>query len=478
MLINDFEKALREECGVRQDDLLLAGISGGPDSLVLLDLLSQIGQPVIVAHFNHMMREGAAEDAAAVERMAAERHCPFIVESQNVLEFAEREKLSLEEAARKARYRFLYDQARKMGAVYVAVAHTADDQVETMLMHLLRGAGISGLVGMRSKVRSAEWGEDISLIRPLLRCWRQDILRYCEENHLKPVYDPSNENKAYFRNRIRHDLIPYLENFNPRVKLALWRSAQSLAADEELLLPQIDQAWNQCLVDVRPGYVILNRKSLSAQPVGLQRAVLRRAVGELRAAKRDLDFDAVERCLNFLSIPANRGQVDVVAGMVVDLEADTLVLRESKTVQINTEIPQVYPGRVESLPVPGCLEISNGWQIRVDVMHRGDAEPWKDTANPYCAWLDLEKLQFPLRVRGWKAGDRFTPFGMDGRSTKLSDFWTNAHLPKAQRNHWPIICSGDQIAWVVGMRISQLFSIGEETQHIIRFELTRADDSG
>lgn len=219
------------------------GVSGGPDSLCLLDLARQISTlDIIVAHFNHKLRPEADREAEIVRQVAEQIGLPFVTDSADVQVYASENRLSLEEAARLLRYRFLFAQARIQHAGLVAVGHTADDQVETILMHFLRGAGLAGLKGMAGRACPNEFDREIPLVRPILHLWRRETESYCHEHNLHPINDPSNTDETYFRNRLRHNLIPELENYNPRFKNVLLRTAEALAGDYEVVADSIDLA--------------------------------------------------------------------------------------------------------------------------------------------------------------------------------------------------------------------------------------------
>jgi tRNA(Ile)-lysidine synthase len=233
---------LESECGLQSEKPVLVGVSGGPDSLCLADVLESLGYSLVIAHFNHQLRPQAGDDARVVEEFAGKRGIPFVLGSEKVGEFAESHHLSLEEAARICRYRFLFSQAEAAGAQAVAVAHNADDQVETVLMHLLRGSGLSGLRGMPYRSLTTEWSSTIPLVRPLLGVWREEINEYCAVRQLQPVTDLSNQDTTFYRNRLRHELVPYLQHYNPQAKERIWKMANVLAADYEVLEAQVEAA--------------------------------------------------------------------------------------------------------------------------------------------------------------------------------------------------------------------------------------------
>ncbi|MCJ7625136.1 MAG: tRNA lysidine(34) synthetase TilS, partial [Anaerolineaceae bacterium] len=213
-------RIIREECKLQGDQPILVGVSGGPDSLCLLDVLDRMQYSLIIAHFDHNLRSNSGKEAQIVKKISIARNLPFVHDKKDVLRFAAEENLSIEEAARITRYRFLFEQAKKFSAQAIAVGHTADDQVETVLMHLLRGTGLSGLTGMTYRSHLTKWDPEIPVVRPLIGIWKEEILSYCFERNIKPVIDESNQDVKYLRNRLRHELMPYLERYNPKIKSA------------------------------------------------------------------------------------------------------------------------------------------------------------------------------------------------------------------------------------------------------------------
>src|SRR5688572_30367025 len=242
-MLENIQSILRDQCGLSRGQPVVAGVSGGPDSLCLMSVLRKAGYPVIVAHFNHKLRPDSDTDANIIERTAARLNLRSVIESRDVRAYAEEEKLSIEEAARIMRYRFLMKQAHRSNAQAVAVGHTADDQVETVLMHFIRGAGLTGLKGMNYRTIIHMFDPQIPVVRPLLDMWREETIVYCAANGLRPRHDPSNASLDFFRNRLRHLLIPTLESYNPRFREVLWRTSRSLAGDYEVLSQVLDDVW-------------------------------------------------------------------------------------------------------------------------------------------------------------------------------------------------------------------------------------------
>ena len=264
-------------------------------------LLVRSKRDVIAAHFDHQLRDESSSEAEFVAAIAAKYGIPFITGSGDVKGFAKENGYSLEEAARKARYTFLFSTAREMGARSIAVAHNADDQVETVVMHFTRGAGLSGLKGMTPSIILPEFDLQIPLIRPILHVWRSEILQYCSEHALEYVEDATNLDQTYFRNYLRHHLIPELESKNPGIKKTIQKSSTSLSGDLELIRELVDQFWSQVFIRAGHGFIAFDLSLMRSASVPLLRNILRRAVQQLNPAIRDLDFDAVERGVSFIS---------------------------------------------------------------------------------------------------------------------------------------------------------------------------------
>ncbi|OGN73180.1 MAG: tRNA lysidine(34) synthetase TilS [Chloroflexi bacterium GWB2_49_20] len=461
------------ECAGICVEPILVGVSGGPDSLCLLDGLVRAQKKVIVAHFNHQLRPEAEQEARHVSKLAARYGLPFVSESQDVRAFAMENKFSIEEAARKLRYRFLFSQARNYGAQVIAVAHNADDQVETVLMHFLRGAGLSGLKGMAPITRLPEFDPDIRLIRPLLQTWRKDIDEYCRENHLETVQDKTNLDQTYFRNRLRHSLIPEMETYNPGFKQALSRSAESLTGDFQLVNDAVDRFWESSLGEIGEGYLTFTLEALQTSNPAMLRNLFRRAATHLNPAVRDVNFEAVERVVRFVKAGyAVSTKVDFIDDLFVFGEGNRLFIANRYANIPVLDWPQVkQPANLE-VGVPVLL--GGDWSLLVD-----ENEGIKDLVgiasnnDPFQAWMDVELILGNLHVRGRKEGDRFQPLGMPEGSLKLSDFFINEKMPSRRRAFWPLVCMGDEILWIPGYRSAHPYRITGSTRRILHFELSK-----
>ena len=472
---------LQNECQVAMDQLLVVGISGGPDSLCLLDILRRLEIPLLAAHFDHGLRPESAQDARHVAALVKDMGVLFHQGRLDVRALAAEEGLTIEEAARKARYRFLFNTARENRAQAVAVAHTADDQVETVLMHLLRGAGLGGLKGILSRVTIPEWDQQIPLVRPLLAFWRTETEAWCVEKNLPALIDPSNQDTVFFRNRLRHKLIPELQTYNPNIKEGIWRTAHLLAGDWEIIEELVNQACQRCQLETNAAGVALSLAELQKLAIGLQRAVFRRAIAQMRPGLRDIDANAVERGLEWLKNPGRGRWLELTAGLYLGVDWGRVIISETREIPPAEDWPQVLPGAALTLGVPGEVSLANGWAIRAKQLSGGEQFSQKILYQAsrgvgqleMVVPLDADKMVLPLTVRGFQPGERLAPSGMSGHTLKLSDYFTNRKLPLTARRAWPLVISAGKTAWVCGLRTGENFKVDAGTQKVILLELVR-----
>ncbi|WP_406677486.1 tRNA lysidine(34) synthetase TilS [Moorella sp. ACPs] len=432
-------------------DKVVVGVSGGPDSLALLHSLralqEEFGHTLHVAHLNHGLRPEAAADAEYVRNLALRWGLPVTIESRDVAAYQREHRLSLEEAAREVRYRFLREVAAAVGAGKIAVGHQADDQAETVLLNLLRGSGLTGL-----KAMLPQRGQ---IIRPLLFISRAEIEDYCSRQGLEPRQDFTNRDITLRRNKIRHQLLPFLaREFNPAIVETLSRTAVILQEEEEILANLAEEAFARVKTRQEPGCLALDREKWVYLPPGIQRRVLRLAAAYLG---RKVSFDQVERAREM----AFRGGTITWPGHLrVETRGTELILL------VPAEKPQAvtfsYP-----LQVPGLTPLPElGRAIRAELAEPPSA--FKGGEDE--AWLDWEKIEKPLVVRNWQPGDYFRPLGLTGNK-KLQDFFSDIHLPAARRRLVPLIISGRRIAWVAGLRLAEDFKITPATRLALHLKL-------
>ncbi len=476
MLIEKLAQSTAEKCQVSKDEKLLVGVSGGADSLALMHGLDSLGLSLVVAHLDHGLRAESSQDAEFVRMMAELLDLPFIEDRVDVAEYADRYGKSIEEAAREMRYRFLFDVANQEEAGAVAVAHHADDQVETVLMHFLRGSALSGLTGMDYRKVLPVWDPEIPLVRPLLGTWRIEIIEYLAQVGWAAVEDESNKDTTFFRNKLRHDLIPELEIYNPQIRQVLWRMTEALREDEHMLAGMTEEAWLKVFVRGTKDHVALDHTGFLKLPKAIQGRVLMQAISTLRSDLRDVGYEVILRGLAFAEQPTERGEIDLVGRLNLVVLRDVLVVKTWGADLPDWGKPLLADDLfLTELAVEKPLVLRNGWQIAAQWKDQLP-EDWREQVRqvgPYEAWLDGDKLVMPLLVRGRQEGERWQPLGMDDQHQSFQDFFITQKVPEHLRDIWPLVCSGDDVAWVVGMRPSEAFKVTDETKRVLQLRLVK-----
>ena len=422
------------------DDRLLVAVSGGPDSTALLLILSRLaarrGLSLSLAYYDHGLRseEEAATERGAVAALTKRCELPLVTGGGDVRGEAKRLKVSIEDAARRQRYGFLGGVAREAGCTAVATGHTLDDQAETVLMHVLRGAGLAGLAGMSARSPWPFRGADgIDLVRPLLGLRRAETAAYCDAADARPVTDASNRSLAFQRNRVRHELLPAMRRFNPRVDEAFVRLAAAARDGVEFVDAVATTALRDGDVAVR-----FERGELAAWPSAPRLAALRLGVQRLLGDGQGLS----ERHLSALDRLLLRGRtgdrLDLPRGAAAELRRDALVLHP------RAAGPEALPeGRV-CLTVPGEARLGSLFF---------SARNGRCEVGYVAAVVAAEAAGGGLTVRRRRRGDRMQPAGMSG-TKKLQDLFVDAHIPRDERDAVPIFANERGIVWAGGLRIA------------------------
>lgn len=464
---------LEHECQVKPGMRILVGVSGGADSICLLDLFQQSGYPIIVAHFNHKLRKEAEDDLFFVKNLAALRNLPFVQGEGNVRDFAKKNRKTLEEAARICRYDFLKREAIRHEIGIVAVAHTATDQAETILMHLLRGCGLDGLRGMLP-VSLINESPQVQLIRPLLTIWKTDILSYCAKNNLEYRDDQTNFDPGYFRNRLRIKLMPILREYNPNIEKHLFNLGKITNRDLRFIYQLVTQSYRQCLVEEKSTYIALSKTALLKVEDGMQQRVLQLAFRKLTRGSIELNFDMVERMTCFVRKPNAKNHLSLPAFFELIIEGDNVYFHHRKAALPSHNYPFMDPELEFKVEVPAEIKVNPGWTIKTSFVPFEEFKfPKESTLLILEAFLDAEKISRTLILKCQQPGLRFEPLGLHGKTQKLSDFWINKKIPRRFRSSWPLLFDGGEIAWIPGFQPAQKFKITNDTRTAVKIELTK-----
>jgi tRNA(Ile)-lysidine synthase len=456
---------LSSECYLDKLRPLVVGVSGGPDSLCLLDTLIHNQYNVIVGHLNHKLRPEADAESTFVQDFCKLRSIVCIVKEAHVENYSKEQKLSVEEAGRKLRYQFLFEIAEKNSAQVVAVAHNSDDQVETVLMHILRGTGLGGLRGMDLRQVTHEWNPTIPLIRPLLRTSREEILEYCARMSLFPCIDLSNQDPKYQRNRIRSELIPLLKEFNPEVKERIVRMSEIIRFEDDLLNEIMQKSSENAIEKRGSGYFVFSLKELSSLPLGLLRRVLKWAMGELNPDISNVSFDIIEKAVKFVQESPLSAREDLAVGLEIFRYLRKSIVLCNKKDPLETLWPQIGEIGIQIEPGVKEIAINERWVLQISDTK---TDVYSDEMN---CQIDLDTVS-ELSMGSFRPGDRFEPFGMNGKTIKLGDFWTNAGLPFRARKKWPLLRSNGKIVWVPGFRIGESYKVKSTTKQYLNLKLS------
>ncbi|HWH80244.1 MAG TPA: tRNA lysidine(34) synthetase TilS [Candidatus Binatus sp.] len=448
-------------------DRILVAVSGGPDSVALLHLLRELREALQlhleVAHLQHGIRGAAAkEDAAFVAQSAAQLAIPFHLKEVNLPQLRSAAgKGNLEALAREQRYRFFADVVAAHRLDKVATAHTLDDQAETVLMWFLRGSGLNGLGGMaplsKMNLPESNTSSSLTIIRPLLETSKQELLNYLSENKLSYRRDHTNQDPALLRNWLRLELLPKIqERVYPRLNQRLAQQAK-LIRDEEALLNDLTR---QKLSEIRRPNA-LSRDLLVAQPIALQRRLLRFWIAETRGNLRGVDFVHIDAALRLIKDGAPQSRLAIPGGWELAREYD-----EVKLLRLSANLkPQCYDYDLivgKTLQIPEAVV-----EIRSEII-KAPLERYPTDLSE--AVFDYDTLTGPLTVRNFRHGDFYQPLGMTGHK-KIKELFIEKKVGLSVRANWPLLALAQEVLWVPGYARSEVAKVTAQTAVILRLKL-------
>ncbi|ULA61463.1 MAG: tRNA(Ile)-lysidine synthetase [Nitrospira sp.] len=474
-LRNKVAQALRARALLQPGQSVLVAVSGGPDSVALLSVLHELAPAwsfsLTVVHCNYGLRGAESDgDASFVIELCRRLTLPCIVRSLSIPGRGPGRSNSLQARARELRYRLFRDLSAELGVDRVALGHTADDQAETVLLRMLRGAGLRGLGGMPHSRGNL-------FVRPLLTVTRREILSYLETKRLSFRTDSSNAASVYLRNRVRHELLPVMRSLAPAAVRLLARQADIVREDDRLLERLADRRLVRATLSRDSQTIILDRGALLAQHAALQRRMLRQAMQALSPSVGGPRGDVLLSLLASVStrrsggswkvgslvVTSEQGQVRITVGASARRETEAH-LQPASSIPLQAVTQSALPC---TLPWP-----PTGALIRITMVTRERGRALLKTPSPTVAIFDAEQLSLPLTARSWRPGDYFFPAGMAGRRKKLQDYFTDAKLGRSMREHIPLLLSREHIAWIVGQRIDARFAATASTTRFILARVT------
>jgi tRNA(Ile)-lysidine synthase len=456
MIYQRFKKFVEANRLFSPESRLLVAVSGGQDSVALVYLLMQLKKDwpeldVVLAHFNHQLRKSAQADEKFVRKLGKNLGLKVMVGRGRVREYARRRRLNLEEAARLLRYQYLKKAAEKWGAEHILTAHTMTDQAETVLMKIFRGTGLEGLQGIRMRAGI--------LVRPLLCLSRREVENYIRENDLNFRTDETNLDLKILRNRIRLELIPYLETeFDPEIVSHLSQLALIAQDENEALAELADGLWP--IAVKKEGHTLvspffeLNLGSLKEMPVAVARRLVRKYL-KLVLAMKSPSFDQTQAVL------------ELEEGRKFSWGKDKILVNESGWLKI-FETKKKHPGYSLLWDGKQIIRVNDRWEFQGKLISAKKlGQPEYDDARR--CYLDADELKFPLEVRSRRPGDKYRPLGMPGEK-KLKELMSERKIPGANRNLLPLFVSDGKIIWAPGLPVSEAHRVSSRTRRVFIIE--------
>ena len=468
-LLSQVQKTISRYRMLNKRDKVVVACSGGPDSVALLYLLNELKEKLdlrlFVAHFNHKLRGKESDlDEKFVRKLASFLKLKIFVKSIEVKKEAKRRRLSLEECARVLRYGFLNQIADKIGAQRIALGHNSDDQAETVLMRLIRGSGSLGLSGIPPiKER---------IIRPLIEIKREEIEKFLTEKKIEYRIDSSNLRPDFLRNKVRLHLLPIIEKeYNPKIKEVLNRTAKILSAQERYLREEGLKCYRRVCLKEAEDKIILDLKRFFNYDISLKRIIIRLGLEKLKGDLTQFGFEPIESVLKLVEEKKSGKRVDLSKSSIsgrkesifADITKDHLALSKEKEKRYNFLISNFGKKNLNSL----------GLEINLEKLSDFSLAKIRRNKDQNVAYLDGDKLKFPLRLRSRKVGDSFKPLGFKG-TKKVADFLVDKKVPRCERDKVLLLISNKKLAWIASFRISDEFKVTPPTKKVVKIKINEA----
>jgi tRNA(Ile)-lysidine synthase len=442
LMKQQFLNFLSEKLELSGKDKILLAVSGGADSMVMLDLFVKTGFQVGVAHCNfHLRGQESDLDEKLVEEIAKKHKLPFYRIDFETKKHAQNNGISIEMAARELRYQWFERISKDFDYQHIAIAHHQDDIIETFFINLTRGTGIKGLSGIKEK--------NGNIIRPLLFTNRKEILSYAEKNSLKYRFDASNDDTNIIRNKFRHEILPKLKEVNPAAFDNILQTIEHLRSAEAIMLNKVEEV-KKSLFITENGLIRVNIKKLKE---------LNPLESYLFELLRPFDFNSAQTMDICKSLGAESGKSFYSSTHMLVKDRDELII---------TALNERTTAQFEITESDTLIDLLNGQQLAIKKISKDDG--FKIPTDSQIAAIDLDKLKFPLRIRGWEEGDYFFPLGMD-KKKKLSDFFIDQKMSLVEKQSACLLLSDNEIVWTMGKRLDNRFKITASTQNILLLEL-------
>lgn len=453
---------------IGRGDTVLVGLSGGPDSVCLLHVLKSIEESmdikIVAVHVNHLLRgRDSFEDEEYVKILCDKLNVELKTERINLTDIAKKKKLSIEEAGREERYRIFAQTAEIFNADKIAVAHNKNDQAETILMNIIRGTGLLGLKGMDFKRGK--------IIRPLLGIDRLEIEEYCNKYKLQPKTDKTNLESIYTRNKIRLDLIPYInEHFNTDIISKLTKMSEIIKNENDFIEYYTDKLYNKALMKKYDGEIVLNTKVFNTYHKGAKGRVLRKAIEEVIGFIRGIESVHIDDIIKLASDGRVGAMIHLPYKIRVEKSYRTLKVYQFKT------FPQVNLYKVK-LNIPGDTLIQEeNFILRASIIDDVNPEDYKkNQKTSKVQYFDYDKLTGGINIRKRENGDLIKPVNSNG-TKKLKKYFIDEKIPIDIRNKIPLVAKDKEIVWIIGYVISDKFKVTDSTGKVLKLEFIKLEN--
>ena len=459
-----FLKYIEDNSLINKDDGIVIGLSGGPDSVCLLHLLCSVREELnlklAAAHINHMIRGEEADGDEEYSRQLCEKFdVDFFALRKDVEGYAKEKGMSSETAGRKVRYDFFNEVLKKKGYSKIATAHNANDQAETILLRIMRGTGLDGLAGIPVK-------RENKYIRPILFMKREEVEEYCKKSNLEPRIDATNLEKLYSRNKVRLDIIPYMkENFNKDVVEAINRMALLLQDDNKFIVEEVNKVYKEYCIE-KTDKVIIQKEVFNKNSAIIGR-IIRKSIKKVNGNQYDVELKHIKEIENIQKVSTNK-TVDLPYGIFAENVYGDIHIKLKKFIRSNKYDELVYE---KELIDEETIEF-NGYTFSFKVLN--NMENIQFTKNNCIKYFNYDKINGNIIIRQRKNGDKMNPFGMKGNK-KLKDIFIDMKVPKEERELIPVIQFGDDIAWLVSLKLSNKFRVTNDTRKILKIEFSRKE---
>ena len=436
-------------------DKLVIACSGGPDSMALVSVFEKLAMKydlsLFIAHAEHGIREQSSlDDAKHVQEYCKIQGLPFFVEHLDIKNKMTKEKDSVETIARKLRYDFLRRTAGKVGAKKIVTAHHLNDQAETILQHLIRGAGADGLIGIKPI--------NNDIIRPFLCVYREDIEFYCQTNNIKVCIDETNSSLDYERNRIRLDLIPRLKAYNPNVITAICNSAKIIEQEHDFILAYVKNLYDDCkIID---NEFCFKKSLLKNEHRAIRTAFYRYIMSKMQSNLENISFTHIDKIDKFLYNSHTGAFLQLPKGLRVKIDYDKIIFYKQQ---------QILPKKQYNIIVGMDMQVDLPYNKSIIIKKIARNDLWSLSGNEHC-FIDADKIQGDLVIRNRRNGDKITPKGMKG-TKKIKDIFIDNKISVDIRDEIPLVCDENAIIWIAGIQQNAYYTLDENSSNILYLKL-------